>query len=172
MTKDELCSALESGHTEIASFFSSLPTEVFFEGSAENWSPAHHVGHLSLTHSTVTRGYSMKEHLPVYNTPPRSYEQMRDMYLEALKSAPPTFLANNPFAVTIDPTLSQDNHLQTFVSNGKHLREAITLWSEAELDTKAMKHPFLGLFSAREMLYFIHYHDFHHLTGVQSRVTK
>jgi hypothetical protein len=171
-TKESIVDTLESGHKSIIDYVSGLSKETFFNGSDERWSPAHHVGHLTLTHTSVSRGFPLKDRLPVYDKPSRSYDEIKTFYLEALKNAPPAFLANNPFAVKIKPEDTQQGLLETFKQKVKDLYEPLESWSEEELDTKAMKHPVLGLLSVREMFFFIAIHDQHHLEGIQNLVSQ
>jgi DinB superfamily len=169
MTGTELCKALGSGQNDITAFFGSLSDEVFFAGSDERWSPAHHLGHLTLTYSRLATGFRAKERLADYTQTPKSYEDIRDTYLTKLQTTPPVVLANNPFAIKLDGS-SKDAMIAAFAGGSQELREATTSWSETDLDTKGMKHPLLGLMSAREILFFTLYHDQHHLLGVEKLV--
>jgi hypothetical protein len=169
MTKRELCSRLESGQNDIITFLGSLSDEVFFAGSDERWGPAHHLGHLTLTYRRLATGFRAKERLADYTQTPKSYEEIKDTYLTKLQTTPPLVLANNPFAVKLDGS-SKDAMIAAFSGGGQELHEATTSWSETELDTKGMKHPLLGLMSAREILFFTLYHDQHHLQGVKKLV--
>lgn len=170
MTGTEICKALESGQTDIATFVESLDDEVFFKGSDEHWSPAHHVAHLTFTHKRVARGFKAKDRLEGYAAEPKTYEEVINSYLAALqKAASAGFLRNNPFAAKPESD-DKDKEIATFLQATQELREAIYDWSEAELDTKGMQHPLLGLLSTREILFFMIYHDQHHLQGVQKLV--
>ncbi len=169
MTNPDICQRLEQAQATFASFSNTLSEETFFDGSDERWSPAHHLGHLTLTYNRLTTGFKSKERLPEYTKTPRSYEEVREAYLTALNNTPPALLANNPFAVQLDGSAREDM-MQAFLQAGQDLREAATAWSETELDTKGLKHPLLGLISAREMLCFVLYHDGHHLLGVQKLI--
>lgn len=167
MNKDEILSTLEAGHKVIADYVSTLNETSFFNGSDQRWSPAHHLGHLAVTHKSVTRGFPLKDRLPIFNKPSRSYEDMRQAYLEALKQAPPALLANNPFAFKLKPEDTQTALIENFNQIAKELRDAILSWNEEDLNGKGMKHPVLGLLSVREMLEFVAIHDLHHLEGIK-----
>jgi DinB superfamily len=170
MTGTEICKGLESGQTDIATFVKSLDDEVFFKGSDEHWSPAHHVAHLTFTHKRVTRGFKAKDRLEGYAAEPKTYEEVINNYLMALqKAASAGFLRNNPFAAKPESD-DKNKEIAKFLQATQELCEAIHDWSEAELDTKGMQHPLLGLLSAREILFFMIYHDQHHLQGVQKLV--
>ena len=168
LTKSELIEILESGHQAIRNYVASISKQGFFAGSDQRWSPAHHLGHLTLTHVSVLRGFPLKDRLPNFDKPSRGYEAMQQAYLEALKNAPPALLANNPFATKLKPEDTQQALIESFNHKAQELRESILSWSEEDLDTKAMKHPVLGLLSVREMLEFVAIHDRHHLKGIKN----
>jgi hypothetical protein len=77
MTVSELCRELESRQTELVAFVGTIRDEIFFKGSDERWSPAHHLAHLTFTHKRVTRGFKAKDQLQDYSGEPRSYETMK-----------------------------------------------------------------------------------------------
>ncbi len=171
MTKDQIITALESGYKTIVEYISSLPKDSFFKSSSEQWGPAHHLGHLSLVHDAVARGFKAKERLPEYKESSKSYEGFRDSYLEKLKTASAGFLANNPFTALLEGT-TQESLIDTFTQKAQGLCQSIQDYSEHELDTKGMKHPLVGLISVREMFMFIAFHDKHHLSGIKNLVKK
>jgi DinB superfamily len=171
VTNSEICSALGAEKNDLVGFFSSLSDEVFFKGSDERWSPAHHLAHLTFTHGRVAQGLKAKDRLPPYTKNPRPYEEVRDTYLTALKNTAPEVLANNPFTLKLDGS-SQEEMTGAFLKAGQGLRDAAAPWSETELDAKGMPHPLMGLVSVREMLLFVLYHDQHHLQGVQKLALK
>jgi hypothetical protein len=169
MTNTEICKRLESGQNDITMFLSGSPDEAFFKGSNDQWSPAHHVAHLTFTHTRVAGGLKAEDRLPDYKEVPRTYEEIRDTYKIALQRATSGgFLQNNPFAAK--PGADKEITTHAFLQASQALREATTEYSEVELDTKGMPHPLLGLLSVREMLLFMIYHDQHHLLGIQKLV--
>jgi hypothetical protein len=171
MTKVEIYNALESGHRAIAEYVLGLPEANFFDSSPQQWGPAHHLGHLSLVHEAVTRGFVAKQRLQEYTEPSKSYESFRDSYLEKLKTAPANFFANNPFTATVEG-LSQESLINTFRQKAQTLCHGLQDYSEDELDHKAMKHPLVGLISAREMAMFTVFHDQHHLNGMKRLLSR
>jgi hypothetical protein len=172
MTKHEICSKLESGQNDIVMFLRSLSDEVFFKGSNERWSPAYHLAHLTFTHKRVARGFKAKDRLQEYAGEPKSYEEIKSNYLAALQNAASAgFLQNNPFAARVESD-NKETEITAFLQTARALREAVSDWSEEELNTKGMQHPLLNLISAREILLFMVYHDQHHLLGIQRGVNE
>jgi DinB superfamily len=166
----EICSKLESGQNDIVTFLSDSSAEVFFKGSDERWSPAHHLAHLTFTHKRVTRGFKAKDRLQDYAEEPKSYEEVKSTYLTALqKAASAGFLRNNPFAAKVESD-NKETEIAAFLQAAQALREAVSDWSEIDLNTKGMEHPLLALLSAREILLFMIYHDQHHLLNIQKLV--
>jgi hypothetical protein len=171
MTKDQILTTLESGHDTIAEYVSSLTHAVFYKSSPAYWGPAHHLGHLSLIYEAVSRGFRAKERLPEYTDASKSYEAFRDSYLEKLKTAPAGFLTNNPFTASLEGT-TRESIISTFRQKAQSLCQVIQSYSEQELDAKGMKHPLVGLISAREMAMFMAFHDQHHLEGIKHCVNQ
>jgi len=52
------------------------------------------------------------------------------------------------------------------------MRAAFSRWPEAALDTHALPHDLLGRVSVRELMFFVLYHDRHHLGGVQAALEQ
>jgi hypothetical protein len=172
MTKHEICSKLEVGQSDIVTFLRGLSDEIFFKGSDERWSPAHHLAHLTFTHKRVARGFKAKDRLQDYAGELKSYEEVKSTYLAALQNAASAgFLQNNPFAAKLESN-NKETEITAFLQTAQGLREAVSDWSVEELNTKGMLHPLLGLLSAREILLFMIYHDQHHLLGIQQRVKE
>jgi hypothetical protein len=172
MTSTDILNKLESGQNDIAIFFDGLDDKIFFDGTDERWGPAQHLAHLTFTHKRVARGFVAKDLLPEYSGEPKNYDEVVANYLAALQRASSGgFLANNPFAAKSEST-DKKAVIEEFVQTTKGLRDAARLWSEAELDTKGMQHPLIGMLSVREMLLFMIYHNQHHLSGVQKIITK
>jgi hypothetical protein len=168
VTKQEISSGLETGQNDLVTFFNGLSDEVFFSGSDERWSPAHHLAHLTFTHKRVAQGFKAKGRLQDCAEKSKSYEEIKANYLAALqRAASAGFLRNNPFAAKPE-TDNKESVIAAFMEEALGLREAVSHWSEEDLDAKAIPHPLLGNLSAREMLLFMMYHDQHHLRGVQS----
>jgi hypothetical protein len=172
MTISDILKRLESTQNDIALFFGSLDDKVFFAGTDAAWGPAQHLAHLTFTHKRLTRGFTAKDRLPEYSGEPKTYDEVKTNYLAALQRATfAGFLANNPFASKVE---SKDKQalITEFVQATRGLRDAVATWSEAELDSKDIPHPLTGSMSAREMLFFMIYHDQHHVAGVQKLVSS
>jgi hypothetical protein len=168
MTRPELVQALETRQNELNTFFSSIPEEVFLADSSPKWNPAQHLIHLTKSGSRIAQGLQARDQLPNFDQPSsRGYETIRDTYLATLKQAPAELLAKVGASIQVEIGSSQAQIIEAYLLAGKQLRKAAQIWSETELDAKAMPHPVLGSISIREMLEFVVYHDLHHLEGVR-----
>jgi hypothetical protein len=167
----DLLAALRREGDRIAAFFRSVPESRFFVGSDADWSPAHHVEHLALAHTTVARGLRAGSRLPAHASGvSRSYAQVRDKYRATLAATPAAFLRANPFAPTIHTGIGARAVVQRYEDAHALLCAAAGTWNESELDTRAVSHPLLGPLSMREMLYFMLYHDAHHAAVVAAKL--
>jgi DinB superfamily len=168
MSQPELVQALEARHKQVGEYFSSLPEEIFLADSAPKWNPAQHLIHLTRASSRIAQGFQARDALPNNDSGQvRSYEVVRETYIAALRQAPSALLEKNGAAVQVEANPSQDQILRAYRQAGTGLTQAVQTWTEADLDSKAMPHPLLGLLSVREMLEFVIYHDLHHLEGVR-----
>lgn len=145
----------------------------FFRAPAPGrWAPAGHLRHLTLTHRRVTQGLGMpRPALRVMFGAPsthRPYPEVVTAYRAALAAggtAPDRYVP----APDTDPTeATRTAVLDGYARGAEALRAALARWPDAALDTHALPHDLLGRLSVRELTYFTHYHDLHHLRGVQA----
>jgi len=164
----EIRAALERSAARTAAYFAGLPAERFFTGDARHWGPAHHLGHLILSHTAVARGLRAGDRLPTHPTGiSRGSHELGVAALAALAAAPPEWIANNPLTHTPDPGIDAAAMAGLLLEANAAMRAALASWSEAELDARAMPHPTMGPITVREMLLFMALHDRHHVRGVR-----
>jgi hypothetical protein len=166
----ELVADLARTRDEVSAFFRSLPPGVFTRGTPEQWSPSHHLDHLTRSNSPVVKALTVaRDRLPRMREdhPPRSASALRDLYREALRGGVKASGRYLP-----DPSGDQTAQLAEYAGTLDALRAALADWSEADLDGSALLHPALGELSVREMLEFTLAHNEHHLRGVQARLNR
>lgn len=167
----EILTALELSASKTAEFFMSIPEAQFFTGDAQHWGPAYHLGHLTMTYASVTRGLRAGRRLPTHGTgKSRSTYEMGMIALNALAAAPPEKHLANPLVPTVDPSISAHAMAVQLIEANASMRTALETWTEEALDTRAMPHPYLGPITVREMLLFMPMHDGHHVSGVKKRL--
>ncbi|GGR12457.1 DinB family protein [Deinococcus ruber] len=170
-TPSDLAAALADAETRVATYFSALPDEVFFAGSDERWSPAHHLLHLTLAHRPLTGGLRLPRVALLAasgrtDRASRSYTEMQSTYRAALG-------AGGKASGRYLPALNGQTRaalVSDFRQASRELRAALAGWPENDLNTYLLPHPILGKLTVREMLYFSVYHQYHHLNGVRSSV--
>lgn len=166
----ELAADLARTRDEVSAFFRSLPPEVFTRGTQEQWSPAHHLDHLTRSNSPVLKALTVaRERLPHLSGghPPRPAAALRDLYRAALGRGVKASGRYLP-----DPSGDQGAQVAEYGQTLDALCAALPEWSEADLDALALPHPALGELSVREMLEFTLEHNGHHLRGVQARLNR
>jgi len=166
----EIIQALDSNARSIVEFFSRIPDRPFFDGTPEQWSPAHHLIHLTAASRSVQSALRSGK-LPLHPTgSSRTYAEVRDAAAASLGATPRDRLRDMGRTVVIPLGASQADLVSAFVSTSAELRAAASSWTDDTLDRHAMQHPLIGQMTAREMLLFCVVHERHHLRLVQTRV--
>ncbi len=173
-SRKELLAALQSIHRQAAELFDAVPEGEFFRRPAEDvWSPGESVIHLVKSVKAVADGMKLPRLLlrVLFGAggSSRTYGDVRESYLEALAGGA---VATGRFVPSAPPqggsgAQSRSRALAGWRRAGDSLEKAVRKWSEADLDKYRLPHPVLGKITVREMLFFTHYHDRHHLQIVR-----
>ena len=137
------------------------------------WSAGQQLEHLILCLKPISQALSspafIHEKFGVINRQSMSYDQVITFYKEGLQKggkAPGKFLP----AIT---ETSQRQALKHELSETlSRIQAQLHTYSDNELDSLALPHPFLGLLSIRELLYLMSYHPLHHLDQVKANVNS
>ena len=172
-TPADIAGALADAETRVADYFAPLPDDIFSAGSAERWSPAHHLLHLTLAHRPLSGALRLPRVALLAvggktTRESRSYAEMRDTYRAALS-------AGGSASGRYLPVLKGQTRaalVSDFRQASRELREALEGWNASDLNTYLLPHPILGKLTVREMLYFSVYHQYHHRSGVQSNLSQ
>jgi len=168
-TLPEILDALDSNSRRAAELFATVPEALLFDGDSEHWSPAHHLVHLTAVAKAVARELS-SDSLPLHATgSSRPYAEVRDAVAASLVATPKETLVQMGRRVEIAVT-DRRELVESFESASRALRSAAGVWSEDELDRRAMRHVLAGVLSVREMLMFMVFHERHHMKIVRRRV--
>lgn len=173
-SRDELIAALESVHREAAELFASFAADDFFRRpEPEVWSPGENVIHLIKSVKAVANAMREPKLLLrlFFGTAggSRSYAEVRERYLEVLADGA---VASGRYLPPRAPAAgeaeaSRARALAGWQQAGDSLVTRVGKWSEEALDKYRLPHPVLGKLSVREMLFFTHYHDLHHMETVR-----
>lgn len=169
-TREELLQALAQMQGEVVTAFRKLPPELFTRGSGEEWSPAHHLHHLTLSNAPVAQALQIpRDRLGRRGVgrASRSYLDIRDQYREALAGG-----AKASGRYVPDPQADQAALIEEYAGATAAVRAALTGWTDADLDRFSLTHPVLGELSVRETLLFTLYHNRHHLGSVKTRLEQ
>lgn len=168
-SRAELLPAFAGAADEIGGSFAGLDDRTFWTGTAEQWGAAHHLDHLIRSNRPVAGGLGAARDR-LQPLPPehryRSSAEIEAEYRAALSSGARAFGRWLP-----QPEGTQTELVERYRASLTGVSDALTGWTDAELDAWAMPHPVLGVLSVREMLLFTLLHNRHHEGGVRARLT-
>jgi hypothetical protein len=175
-TRDEIILQLREIHAASSSFWNSFSTDAFFAPIGNGWSPAGNVRHLNKSMKPLARALGLPRFLLRLlfgraSRPSRTFSGLRDTYLGVLAKGG----GAGSFAPETTMELGKDERdraklMATRESITSSLIGAIGRWNDADLDVYRLPHPLLGKLTAREMLLFTVYHNYHHVRSVASRL--
>jgi hypothetical protein len=176
VTREEIARELDRLHRESVVFYATLPTEMFVAAQGNRWSPADHVRHLTKSMRALNRGLRLPLIVLWWKfgraaAPSRDYDSVVAAYRKRLE----TFDGrNNPFAPTASVATDQQSWREEVMRYHETavrelIRNSLRL-SEKSLDKYQVPHPLLGKMTIREMLFFMLYHNLHHVRLVASRL--
>lgn len=175
VTGAEIATALERLHQDSAAFYATFATASFVAPQGAAWSPADHVRHLTKSMRALNRGLRLPRlvlrlRFGRAKGPSRSYEAVMQAYRKRLE----TFDGrNNPFA----PATAMSADTEAWRAEVMRFHEAAVQelvrhtrgLTESALDKYQVPHPLLGMLTLREMLFFMVYHNLHHVRLVAAR---
>lgn len=177
-TGAEIIAALHEVHRESVSYWATFSDTDFFAPIGTAWSPAENVRHLSKSIRAVTQGVRLPPFLVrvIFGTtdaPARDYETTRTRYLERLaKGATAGRFAPSARPPAADAAAERRRIMRAHAASVGALVARIAKWSEASMDRHVLPHPLLGKLSVREMMFFMVYHNTHHVLNVQRLLSE
>jgi hypothetical protein len=179
-TRADLLAAYEKCEQEIAGFFGSLTNDEFITRDGDAWTPEQQLMHLNTAISAVGRGFSMSKWLLRFRfgyarRPSRTYQEVRDAYravLAAGAKASGGFVPQDPGDAMDLLAVRRMEVMSRWQRVNERLRRALEDWAEKDLDRLQLPHPLMGNLTAREMLYFALYHNYHHITVTKRRLPR
>lgn len=172
--KEALIKAFENTHSEIKTYFISLPVNAFLKKPPGKWSPAENLVHLIKSVKAVSIGLrlprviiGLKFGKSERNS--RIYPQIREVYLNKLVEGAktPPKLRPDDRELPSDLNGHKQQILQKWDDVHRKFVSRLNRWKERDLDKYILPHPILGNLTVREMVMFTIYHNVHHLTNVQ-----
>ncbi len=173
-SREELLSAFDSVHREAAELFAAGSESDFLRRPESGvWSAGENAVHLIKSVKAVADAMKLPKLLlrALFGTggSSRRYGEVRELYLRALAEGA---VASGRFVPSVPAGGSGDEQSRSRVlagwrRAGDGLADALAKWREPALDKYRLPHPILGKITVREMLFFTHYHDLHHLEIVR-----
>lgn len=171
MTTQQLMDNLYQNHKQLADYVNILPDGQFLHTANGKWTPGQQMAHVYLTLVPISQALISKEYIQnkfgIIDRQTMSYEQVIDIYKKGLSAggkAPEQYL---PQDVTIDQKNENSEKLLTILDA---IQQQIAAYTEEELDTLVLPHPFLGKLTLRELFYLMSYHPLHHLEQTEKNL--
>lgn len=172
-TKEELLQTFERVNKDVASFFSSIPTEKFYLHPRNVWSAYNNLDHLNKSVAPLATALSLPKIVPSVlfgkaKKPSRHFEEIRETYQGVLKDggkAGGRFLPDET-ETPKDAENEKQKLLKKWKKTSDKLVSVLNKWNEKDLDIYTLPHPLLGKLTVREMLFFTLYHNTHHVNNV------
>ena len=139
-------------------------------GFAGKWNTAEQLEHLLLSNKPILKALHLpKEQLRhmfgELDRAGQNYNDLKARYLQILREqaikAPPRF---QPQSATME-TLANARQKWKELEGG--FAAVAAQWGEEELDAYVIPHPAMGNLSVREMLFFVIFHNAHHLLQIE-----
>ena len=170
-TRDDLLAAFTALEAESVAYWNAFDDATFFAKIGEAWSPAENVRHLIKSIRPVVKAlHTAKIILRLTFGKARresmTYDALRARYQEGLDAGGQA----GRFAPSSRPETDREAIMGNFTRVNRELREAIARWPEKKLDVLQLPHPLMGKLTVREMLFFTHYHQRHHMDVVRRRM--
>ncbi len=175
-SKQEIIDATRNFTLEVASFFGSIPDEIFFTKPPKGWSPADNIRHLNKSTWAVLIAIRLPKRLLRLlffksSIKPRHISEIKDAYLAKLASGRGAGLyAPIPRKTPARAAEKKAILIKKWSEIGEATAAAISRWSESELDEIRLPHPILGRIPVREMILFGALHCMHHAGIVKKRM--
>ncbi len=176
LDREALGRALDEAHAEVTDYFGGLDPDDLFARPADGWAPIDDLRHLRRMGSVILAGLAAPRLLLWWRygrtrRGSRPYEEVYHEYMAMLSSgfeAPPEFVP--PSLRSINREGYRSDLLVRWAGLRGETRLALERWDEAALDRYRLPHPALNRVTIREMLYFMHGHNLHHVQVARRRV--
>ena len=171
-TKREIIEAWSDEYLEVGRFFSGIDGAEFFAAPEGVWSAADNLVHLIRSGRPVAMALkipriALRLRYGRSRRAGRSFAETRAEYVEVALAG--GAVASGRFLPEVTGTGPEVRQriITGWNATGRRLEQALSAWSEADLDRYVLPHPLLGKLSVREILFFTLYHTMHHVNDVQ-----
>lgn len=170
VTLPEIQKAVDESFATMASFVKPLSDEQFHyrPEDGKKWSVGEGMNHLILASmgiaSALGRPKSFFERFGSIDRPSMTYKEMYQTYFDRIVGAQ---APKNVSPDRTSPKTRQELMNSWQMIQQKFFDRLPINWTEEELDQHCVFHPAFGQITMREMLFFVIYHNYHHLNIMQ-----
>ncbi len=164
----QLAAAVDQSYADIQTQIEAVNDTQFHQRKQEKWSVGENVDHLVRSTmgiaSILGRDKTFFQQFGAPDRPSFSYPDISAQYFSLIQGR------TAPANVTPDaanPT-SQAALRESWATIRTKIKERLAAnWTEEELDQHLLPHPAFGKLTMREILYFVIFHNYHHLHAMQ-----
>lgn len=166
MNKSEIEQLLRDKHQELYTFLQSHDEGKWaYRPSKDKWTTGQHIVHLIQSAQALNKGLRIPKLLSKYkwgtaNRPVRSYEEVRQRYLDRLRD-----LTNPVSPISVNMPDTPTSREATIARLDRELDRTIAILkrtSDRRLDKYLLPHPAMGRMILREIIMWTAYHTEHH----------
>lgn len=163
MTKSILIDQFEQAHMDLIRYVQTLPDAAYLYSYAGKWTAGQQIAHiilcLQVTGKALLPADVIEQRFGKIDRPEMTFEELVGYYQAGLRDggkAPERFL---PPATGIEQRIQLHTELTELLVS---IRQQLMTYSEEEMSSLSLPHPFLGKLSIRELFYLMTYHAGHH----------
>lgn len=163
MTKSLLPDQFVQAHMDLISYVQTLPDEAYLYSYAGKWTAGQQLAHiilcLQVTSKALLPPAVIEEKFGKIDRPEMTFDELVRFYQAGLRDggkAPERFL---PPPTGIEQRIQLNTELTDLLAS---IRQQLMTYSEEEMSSLSLPHPFLGKLSIRELFYLMTYHAGHH----------
>ncbi len=163
MTTPILLDRFEQAHRELIDYVQTLPAAAYLYSYEDKWTAGQQLTHiilcLQVTGKALLPPAVIEQRFGKIDRPEMTFDELVQHYLAGLQAggkAPERFL---PGATDITQRQQLNTELINLLTA---IRQQLMIYSETEMSTLSLPHPFLGKLSIRELFYLMTYHAGHH----------
>ncbi len=172
MTTQDLLEIFGQNHEELTNYIATLDDEKFMQSNNGKWTPGQQLLHVYLCLKPINQALGSKDF--IRNTfgasdhPAMSYDEVMTVYRQGLDNggkAPEQYVPKEVLAA------GREELSQKLLNIVHAIQLQLKDYTDEELDTLVLPHPFLGLLSIRELFYLMTYHPIHHLNQTKQHLS-
>ncbi len=140
------------------------------------WPISHHIYHLVKSNNGASYAMNLNKLILRYkfgknNRVERSYSELRDKYLNTLQELSPVSPVQG-YSAQPGREFDFDTLMSRYKESMVRCEKSLIKWNEKSMSKYVVPHPAIGKLTMRELIYFTHYHNLHHLQNLKENYIK